>query len=118
MHLQSDGQSDKCVGRLIRYERDWYYWELVILARRAGLVLVTLATAVPSLQIWFGLTVIVATMTVHFYARPFIDDSLDLLETTSLVGLIGLMMTGDGLLQYSLSACEDLVCCCCHFSRK
>ena len=82
-------------GCVFRYEREWYYWELVILARRAGLVLVILANAVPSLQIWFGLMVIVATMTMHFYARPFIDDSLDLLETASLVSLIGFLMTGD-----------------------
>ena len=91
-------------GCSFRYERDWYYWELVILARRLGLVLVILATAVPSLQIWFGLTVIVATMTMHFYARPFINDSLDMLETASLVSLIGFLMTGDDelLLHYSV----------------
>eukprot|EP00873_Tetraselmis_striata_P002301 jgi/Tetstr1/422565/TSEL_013373.t1 len=79
----------------LRYERQWYWWEFSILMRRGLLVFtLVLAQRLPSLQIILGICICVTAVTMHFYARPFISQSLDTLEQSSLVSLVGLLCTG------------------------
>jgi len=79
----------------LRYEREWFYWELLIMARRCALIVVAvLAVNLASIQIVLGASVCVAAMTMHFYARPFIDESLDRLEMMSLISLMILIFMG------------------------
>eukprot|EP00191_Tetraselmis_sp_GSL018_P017914 CAMPEP_0177586998 /NCGR_PEP_ID=MMETSP0419_2-20121207/5393_1 /TAXON_ID=582737 /ORGANISM="Tetraselmis sp., Strain GSL018" /LENGTH=1998 /DNA_ID=CAMNT_0019076971 /DNA_START=225 /DNA_END=6221 /DNA_ORIENTATION=- len=79
----------------LRYEREWYFWEIVIMARRGLLVVVLVSCqSVPSLQLVMGIVLVTTLITSHFYARPFISVSLDYLDTFSLVSLMGLLCTG------------------------
>mmetsp|Transcript_31463 Transcript_31463/g.74760 ORF Transcript_31463/g.74760 Transcript_31463/m.74760 type:complete len:1288 (-) Transcript_31463:217-4080(-) len=79
----------------LRYEKEWYFWEVVIMIRR-GLLVVVLVTCrtVPSIQLVAGIALVTCLITSHFYARPFISVSLDYLDTFSLVSLMGLLCTG------------------------
>jgi hypothetical protein len=48
-----------------RYEREWFYWELLIMARRCALIVVAvLAVNLASIQIVLGASVCVAAMTM------------------------------------------------------
>ena len=79
----------------LQYERDFYYWEIIIMLRRGALVAVLVTCqAIPILQIVIGIVLVTGLITSHFYARPFISPSLDLLDTFGLVSLMGLLCTG------------------------
>lgn len=78
-----------------RYEREYYYWELTILGRRALLVVIlVLAQNFAGVQIALGMCVVVTATTLHFAAQPFVSDSLDSLETFTLMSLVGLLCSG------------------------
>mmetsp|Transcript_7195 Transcript_7195/g.20279 ORF Transcript_7195/g.20279 Transcript_7195/m.20279 type:complete len:703 (+) Transcript_7195:45-2153(+) len=79
----------------LRYEKEYYFWEIIIMVRR-GLLVAVLVTfqMVPSLQAVMGIALVAGLITSHFYARPFISGSLDKLETFGLVSLMGLLCTG------------------------
>uniref|UniRef100_A0A061S044 Metabotropic glutamate receptor 2/3 n=1 Tax=Tetraselmis sp. GSL018 TaxID=582737 RepID=A0A061S044_9CHLO len=79
----------------LRYEKDWYFWELVIMARRVLLVaILVFAPHLPSVQILLGNAVICMAIAGHFYARPFIRRSTDQLEMVSVAALFGVLSTG------------------------
>lgn len=65
------------------------------MARRAALVaILVVAVSEPSIQIVLGVIVVVCAITYQFYARPFVSESLDYLDTISLVSLVVFLCCG------------------------
>jgi len=78
-----------------RYSKDWYNWELVLMARRALLILaLVVAKELPSIQTFMGTQIVVLAVAAHCYALPFIANKLNQLEIVSLVCLLGVLGTG------------------------
>jgi hypothetical protein len=67
------------------YEREWWFWEVLVAVRKLMLVAVTVFWQNSiKLQAHAGLMLIVVSLTLHIYAKPFLDDRADLLEFLSL----------------------------------
>jgi len=79
----------------LRYEKEWYWWELVILGRRFlfCLAVVEMKQA-PMVQATFGIAAIVVCICAHFYARAFLATRIDYLETISMWGLLLFLCCG------------------------
>ena len=64
-----------------KYDRQFYFWELVILSRKLLLVLLSkFTTAYPELQIGGSILVGACFNIIHINAEPYIHNTLDTLE--------------------------------------
>jgi hypothetical protein len=67
------------------YEREWWFWEVLVAVRKLMLVAVTVFWQYSvQLQAHAGLMLIVVSLALHIHAKPFLDDRADLLEFLSL----------------------------------
>eukprot|EP00854_Cymbomonas_tetramitiformis_P000948 gene948-1466_t len=90
------------------YEREWVYWIVMILLR----LLSCAATLVflqryPALQSLLTIIVLIIATVSHFFARPFIDTSLDLMESMNLLSLIFIVISGMIFYTKDLDAIDD-----------
>ncbi|KAK3242765.1 hypothetical protein CYMTET_47560 [Cymbomonas tetramitiformis] len=77
------------------YELQWYWWILMIFVRRlvCAALLVFLASD-PFLQATLALFLILASTVAHFFARPFVETQIDVMESTALLNLCFLIISG------------------------
>ena len=102
-----DKFADGWCSRPCRYERSFYFWELAILFRRGMLVVVlVILQSLSGVQIALGFIIVVASITMHFYAQPFVSNALDALEMFSLISLAGLLCSG--VLFFDQTALENI----------
>ena len=95
-HRLFDQQSyrDQYGWLFMRFESEYYFWELTFQARRLAFVLISIFVADGIVQGVMGLFFIAAGTMMHFYARPFAETALDYLESTALGLLFALLASG------------------------
>eukprot|EP00736_Rhodelphis_marinus_P006608 Rmarinus@m.3763 len=78
-----------------RFEAEYLWWQLVLLLRRIlfSMVLVMFHEE-PMFQATLGTAVLVVSAALQYYARPFVRNSLDLLESFSLMSLVAFLFSG------------------------
>ncbi|KAK3269944.1 hypothetical protein CYMTET_21633, partial [Cymbomonas tetramitiformis] len=77
-----------------RYEKGWYWWEVCLLMRRLAFCIILTMVENQLLQATTSIVILVLFIALHYYARPFLEDDIDMLECTSLIALICLLATG------------------------
>jgi outer membrane protein assembly factor BamB len=79
----------------LRYNRRFYYWEVVILTRKLALVLITrvLSTSQGG-QIACCFVVFGASLALQLWCTPFLSDGLDELERDVLVACVAIVLLG------------------------
>jgi hypothetical protein len=76
-----------------KYEEEFYYWEMVIVARKLGLMLSFYLFS--DSQAWLcGITVLVVALTIHAAARPYEDPTVDWSEFLTLVANLLILVSG------------------------
>jgi len=79
----------------LKFEAEWYWWELMILARRLAFAfLVVFGSEYPSLQGGIGIAILLMSMGAHFYSRAFYDVVQDIQESLQLCSLIAMIIIG------------------------
>mmetsp|Transcript_6814 Transcript_6814/g.23812 ORF Transcript_6814/g.23812 Transcript_6814/m.23812 type:complete len:1139 (-) Transcript_6814:31-3447(-) len=83
----------------LRYEKDHYWWELVFIARRGFFCILSIVlTRAPTLQSALAAAALAAAIGAQSYARPFLNTSIDVLDSAAAFSL--LLMVCAGLLFY------------------
>eukprot|EP00164_Ancoracysta_twista_P002564 GFYU01003417.1.p1 GENE.GFYU01003417.1~~GFYU01003417.1.p1 ORF type:complete len:1305 (-),score=175.36 GFYU01003417.1:1299-5213(-) len=78
-----------------KYERKYYYWEIMIVVRKFGLVATGLFfTDTPFFQACIGLLVIFMSVCADLYTRPYIDDVHDQLDIALLLNNFVVLVLG------------------------
>eukprot|EP00736_Rhodelphis_marinus_P007410 Rmarinus@m.26380 len=78
-----------------RYESKYLWWHFIIIIRRLLFVVIrTFGYEDPLLQVGAAMTVLIGMASLHVYARPFIDNRLDVQEVTTVVSLLVLLFCG------------------------
>jgi hypothetical protein len=78
-----------------KFEGKWYYWEMTLVVRKVGLMASFLFFAATPEQGWyFGSFVIIVSVIVHAFARPFEDYLIDVCEFFSLVAVLFVFQSG------------------------
>jgi hypothetical protein len=76
-----------------KYEQEYYYWEMVVVARKLGLMVSFYLFS--GSQAWLcGTTVLVVALTVHAAARPYEDPTVDWNEFLTLVANLLILVSG------------------------
>jgi hypothetical protein len=76
-----------------KYEEEYYYWEMVVVARKLGLMVSFYLFS--DSQAWLcGTTVLVVALTVHAGARPYEDPTVDWSEFLTLVANLLILVSG------------------------
>jgi hypothetical protein len=76
-----------------KYEEEFYYWEMVVVARKLGLMLSFYLFS--DSQAWLcGTTVLVVALTVHAAARPYEDPTVDWSDFLTLVANLLILVSG------------------------
>ena len=78
------------------YEKDYYYWEIVLLLRKTTLVLLMtfLAPISAGVQSLSAILLLIGFLAMQITKKPFYDDRLNRLEATSLVVQMGIIYLG------------------------
>jgi hypothetical protein len=72
-----------------KFEDKWYYWELVLVGRKVGIMAAFLFYSATPAQSWlFGSMIITASLVLHAFARPYEDPLIDMCEFFSLVSTL------------------------------
>ncbi|KAK3242317.1 hypothetical protein CYMTET_47989 [Cymbomonas tetramitiformis] len=93
--LVSDNFSEKFGFMYEAYELRWYWWTLMIFARRFGCAaLLVFLASIPYLQATLALFLILTATVAHYFARPYVETSFDVMESTCLINLCFLVISG------------------------
>ena len=69
-------------------------------------MVLVIGQSLSGVQIALGFIIVVASITMHFYAQPFVSNALDALEMFSLISLAGLLCSG--VLFFDQAALESI----------
>jgi len=79
----------------LRYETDWAWYECMILLRRLYFaVIMVFMQDTPVYQACVGQLGCVVFLCIHFWARPFLDDWIDILDAFALCGTFCILCSG------------------------
>jgi hypothetical protein len=94
--LFSDERFMGAFGSLyLRYDPEHYYWEVLVLARKLLLVLITkVLSNNPTAQIAGCAVVLGGALALQYRSKPFLSDALDALEGHTLAACVAIVVLG------------------------
>eukprot|EP01138_Halocafeteria_seosinensis_P014920 gb/GECG01015231.1/.p1 GENE.gb/GECG01015231.1/~~gb/GECG01015231.1/.p1 ORF type:complete len:909 (+),score=82.43 gb/GECG01015231.1/:1-2727(+) len=88
------------------YDKTRYWYESVIMARKFGLIgaAVTLSDSSVGYQLFWGVTILVVSLLLHLWLRPFQDHMHGVIEQIALISLVFILLIGQLIAFQDLSA--------------